>query len=92
MAQQELSSEEIYGIAKRINKELEVTPMHTHSAICEMIRVGMQHRNLAMQAQNNADQKEQQDRVLAIQEHQVRMQREQADKAAQVVPFVNPPN
>jgi hypothetical protein len=92
MAMQELSSEELYGIAKRINKELEAFPMHTHSAILEMARVGMQHRNLAMQAQNNAEQKEQQDRVLAIQEHQVRMQREQADRAAQVVPFVKPPN
>jgi hypothetical protein len=68
MAQQELSSSEMYGIAKRINNELEVLPMHTHSAICEMIRVGMQHRNLAMQAAANAENNARQERALAIQE------------------------
>lgn len=82
MNQQEITSDEMYGIAKKFNRELEAFPMHTHSAICEMIRVGMQHRNLAMQAANQQEQKDQQDRVLKFQEHQMKMQQEAADRAA----------
>jgi hypothetical protein len=67
MAQQQLSSDEMYGIAKKINRELEQFPMHTHSAIVEMVRVGMQHRNLGMQADVQAKQQEQQERMLKMQ-------------------------
>lgn len=68
MPQQEISSAEMYGIAKRINNELEAFPMHTHSAICEMVRVGMQHRNLAMQDADRREANERQERTLRIQE------------------------
>jgi hypothetical protein len=81
MAQQQLSSDEMYGIAKKINRELEQFPMHTHSAIVEMVRVGMQHRNLGMQADVQAKQQEQQERMLKMQEQQ--QQAQLAQMAAQ---------
>lgn len=73
MAQQQLSSNEMYGIAKKINNELEQFPMHTQSAIVEMVRVGMQHRNLAQQAELQAAQQAQQERMLKIQEQQTQL-------------------
>lgn len=81
MAQQELSSDEMYGIAKKINRELEQLPMHTHSAICELVRVGMQHRNLAMQAAAQAAQSEQQSKALKIREQELQLMTMQAQRA-----------
>lgn len=81
MAQQELSSDEMYGIAKKFNRELEQLPMHTHSAICELIRVGMQHRNLAMQAAAQAAGIEQQNKALKIREQEVSLATMAAQRA-----------
>ena len=82
MAQQEITSEEMYGIAKRVNRELEVFPMHTHSAICEMIRVGMQHRNLAMQDAVRREQADKQERALKMQETQMKMAQDAANRTS----------
>lgn len=78
MAQQELSSEEMYGISKRINKELEIFPLHTHSAICEMVKVGLQHRQLAGQIAHQQAKQEQENRILAIREHEMQQQQDKA--------------
>ena len=76
----------MYGIAKKFNQECEAFPMHTHSAIVEMVRVGMQHRNLKLQAEQNAKQAEQQERVLKVQEQQMELQKmaHQREAAAQI--------
>lgn len=92
MAQQELSADEMYGISKKINRELEVFPLYTHSAIVQMVKVGVEHRNLAMQAANHHEQKAQQERVLAIQEHQIQMQKDAAQKQAVAGMALVPPN
>ena len=80
--EQQLTPDEMYGIAKKINRDLEQFPMHTHSAMVEMIRVGMQHRNLALQAAEQQHQKEQQERVLKIQEQQAALSRMAAERQA----------
>ena len=66
--QQEITSDELFGIAKKVNRELETLPLHTHSAIVNMITTGMQHRQLAMQAANQQEQMALKDRSLRIQE------------------------
>jgi hypothetical protein len=92
MAQQEMSASEMFGIGKRINAELEQFPMHTHSAIVEMVRVGMQHRNLAMQAAAQEAQKEMQEKQLAMQQQMLDHQAKQADRAAIEKIGLVPPN
>jgi hypothetical protein len=69
----EITSNEMYGIAKKFNAEMEALPMHTHSAIVEMVRVGMQHRNLQLQAADKARNEALQERAVRIQEQQVRI-------------------
>lgn len=66
---------------KKFNRELEQLPMHTHSAICELIRVGMQHRNLAMQAAAQAAGIEQQNKALKIREQEVSLATMAAQRA-----------
>jgi len=92
MATQELSSNEIFGIAKKFNAEIEQFPMHTHSAIVEMVRVGMQHRNLSMQAAAQEAQKEMQEKQLAMQQQMLDHQQKQADRAAIEKIGLVPPN
>lgn len=72
----ELSSAEMFGIAKKVNQDLEALPLHTHSAIVEMIRVGMQHRQLAMQ-------REDAEKKAAQEEHMIRMRQQQLDLATE---------
>lgn len=83
MAKQELTSDEMYGIAKKFNREMEEFPLHTHSAITELIRCGMQHRQLAMKAEAQEQQIAQENRVLAIREHEMEQvrKRQEADSA-----------
>jgi hypothetical protein len=92
MALQEISSSEMYGISKRINAELEAFPLHCHSAIVEMVRVGMQCRNLAMQHAAQEAQKEQQEKQLAMQQQMLDHQAKQADRAAIEKIGLVPPN
>lgn len=92
MAIQEIKSDEVFGIAKKMNRELEALPLHTHSAIAELVKVGVQHRNLAMQHASQQEQKSQQERVLAIQEHQIQMQKDAAQKQAVAGMALVPPN
>lgn len=67
----------MYGIAKKFNKEMEDLPIYTHSAVVEMIRVGMQHRDLKMQAEDRARK----EAFHAEQAEQQRLQNERAIKA-----------
>ncbi len=79
---QEIRSEEMYGIAKKFNQEMEALPMHTHSAIVEMVRVGMQHRNLKMQKEDKDKQDAMNERVVALQEQHMALARDEAERNA----------
>jgi hypothetical protein len=68
----ELSSAEMYGIAKKFTGEIEAFPLHTHSAIVEMVKVGIQHRQIGAQ-------KELADKQQALAEEQLRLQRQHMD-------------
>ena len=76
----EVTSEEMYGIAKKFNKDMEALPMHTHSAIVELIRVGMQHRILAMQKADKDRNDALQERAVEVQEQQIALAREESDR------------
>lgn len=78
---QQPTADEMYGIAKKFNRELEAFPMHTHSAIVEMVRVGMQHRNLVLQNEQNLKQQQQQERVLKVGEHRAELARMNAQRS-----------
>lgn len=80
----EITSNEMYGIAKKFNAEMEALPMHTHSAIVEMVRVGMQHRNLQLQAEDRARNEALQERAVRIQEQQVQLAAEENQRRAAV--------
>lgn len=83
MDQQEISSAEIFGIAKKWATEMQGLPLHTHSAIVEMVKVDMQHRQLAMQKAHQKAQEDQQERILRIKESEMeRAQQAQSEKDA----------
>lgn len=93
MAQQELSSSELFGIAKRINNELEALPLHTHAAIVQLVTVGRDHRNIAMQHANKVAQEEAQERIIKIKEYEIEQQQKaQAVKDGAALQLVQPPN
>lgn len=68
---QEVTAEQMYGIAKKFNKEMEDFPLHSHSAIVELVRVGMQHRSLAVQRAEQEAQIARQEQALDLQRQQM---------------------
>lgn len=78
--QAELRSEELYGIAKKMNAQLEDLPLHQHSAVVEMVKVGMQARALGEQHAAQQAQREMQERQLAATEAQIKLAQEQAQR------------
>lgn len=81
---QDLTPEEMYGIAKKFNAQLMNYPMHTHSAVMELARVGMQHRNLAEQKADRDNQIAMQERAMKLQEQQVELARAEQRKRDQL--------
>lgn len=81
MAQQEISSEEVFGIAKRINKELEAFPIYTHSAIVELVTVGKDHRNLVLKAAEMNFRNDQQERIIRLKEFEMQAEQKRQDAA-----------
>ena len=90
MAQQEIPSNELFGIAKRINSELEALPLHTHAAIVQMVTVGKDHRNLALQRAHQQEQQDQQERIIRIKEAE--MQHAQAEQTRRDAAALNLPD
>jgi hypothetical protein len=78
MAQQEITSQELYGIAKRINSELEALPLHTHSAVVEMLTIGKDHRNLVLKSAQMNLQNDQQERIIRLKEFEMEQARKNA--------------
>jgi hypothetical protein len=80
---QEVDPDLMYGIAKKFNHEMMAFPMHTHSAIVEMVRCGMQHRNLAMaKADKDADD-ELRKRAVDIREQELQLMRRAQEQGYQ---------
>lgn len=77
---EQVTPNEMYGIAKKFNEQLMAYPMHTHSAIVELVRCGMQHRNLQEQADDRDRQRAQQERMLDIQQQQVDIARAEQER------------
>lgn len=65
---QPLSSEELYGTAKKWTRELEQLPLHSHGAVIQAMNIAFEHRNMTMK-------REEQMRVARLQEAQVDNQR-----------------
>lgn len=72
----------MYGIAKKFNQQMEQFPMHTHSAIVEMVRVGMQHRNLQMQREDKERADALHERQMKLAEQQMALAREHQEREA----------
>ena len=58
-------TEQIYGIAKKINLELERLPLHTHAGIINMLRTMVDHRNVELQNEMQAAQVKAQEQAMA---------------------------
>ena len=58
-------TEQIYGIAKRMNLELEKLPMHTHAGIVTMLRTMVEHRNIELQNEAQIEQIKANDAAMA---------------------------
>ena len=58
-------TEEVYGIAKRMNLDLEKHPLHTHAAIINMLRTMVDHRNVELQNQVQMEQIEANEAAMA---------------------------
>lgn len=68
---QELSHDEMYGIAKKISREFSEYPLHTHGALIQMVNIGFEHRKLAMQRAEKEAHDAAQERALKMQEQQI---------------------
>lgn len=77
----ELKSDELYGVAKKINRELEDLPLHQHSAVVELVRVGMQVRAIGFERAEKEQQMAQRDRQLQLQEQQLKLAQAAAERA-----------
>ena len=81
MPNNELSSAEMYGTAKKITNDLEDLPLHTHGAMIQLINIAYEHRKLGMAREEKLRQEAVQERQLAMQEQMMQMQRERQQKA-----------
>ncbi len=72
----EISPSEMYGVAKKFTLEMMELPIHTHLAIVEMVRVGIQHRNLGEQLEDRKKNEAIQARQPAMQERGLAVQGE----------------
>lgn len=72
---QQISTEEMFGIAKKFALQLKSFPMETESAIVEMVRVSMQHRNLQMQREQQQAEMDNRQRETAMREQQLELMR-----------------
>lgn len=80
--QAEVKGDELFGIAKKMNRELEELPLHTHSAIVEALRLSMQHRQIAMQRAEHEAQIERQNKQIEIQQNQLKLAQAADERAA----------
>ena len=62
---QPLSSEELYGTAKKWTRELEQLPLHSHGAVIQALNIAFEHRNLSMKREEAL-------RVQRLQEQRLR--------------------
>lgn len=87
-----MRSEELYGIAKKMNGQLEELPLHQHSAVVEMVKVGMQARALGEQHAAQEAQRAMQERQLAATEAQIKLAEQQAQErqASAIKPHLVP--
>jgi hypothetical protein len=84
MAGQELQTEELYGVAKKMSLQMRDLPLHTHGALIQMINVDFEHRKLGMQRAEKLAQEERQERALKLQEQQMELMRRQQQPEKEV--------
>jgi hypothetical protein len=79
---QQITVEEMFGIAKKFALQLKAFPLETESAIVEMVRVSMQHRSLQEQKAHSLAEMALKERHVAMQESQMQMARMAAERQA----------
>jgi hypothetical protein len=80
--QTEVKGDELFGIAKKFNRELEELPLHTHSAIVEALRISVQHRQIAMQRAEHEAEMERRNQQIELQKKQVDLAMRAEERAA----------
>jgi hypothetical protein len=79
---QDLSPDEMYGIAKKVNREFSEYPLHTHAALSQLISIGFQHRQVAEQRAEKLEHDKLQERDLKLREQATELMRAQTIAAA----------
>lgn len=77
---QQVTVEEMFGIAKKFALQLKAFPLETESAIVEMVRVSMQHRSLQEQKAHGLAEMALKERHVAMQEQQMQLARMAAQR------------
>jgi len=68
---QDLTQDEMFGIAKKISRELSEYPLHTHGALIQLVNIGFEHRKIAMQRADKERQDAENARVLKLREQEI---------------------
>ena len=68
---QDLTQDEMFGIAKKISRELSEYPLHTHGALIQLVNIGFEHRKIAMQRADKERQDAENARALKLREQEI---------------------
>ena len=83
---QDLTQDEMFGIAKKISRELSEYPLHTHGALIQLVNIGFEHRKIAMQRADKERQDAENARALKLREQEIGLfQAEQQRVGAQAL-------
>ena len=74
---QPLSSEELYGTAKKWTRELEQLPLHSHGAVIQALNIAFEHRNLSMKREEALRMQRLQEAQIDNQRRAIEMQERQ---------------
>ena len=75
--EQPLTSDELFGVSKKLTRELEQLPLHSHAAVLKQMQVAMEHRNLTMQREEVVRQQRVQEQQVENQRAAIELQRRQ---------------
>jgi ribosomal protein L24 len=80
---QDLLQDEMFGIAKKMSRELAEYPLHTNGALIQLINIAFEHRKLTQQRAEKLANDKMQEQALRMQEqHLALMQADEQRKAA----------
>lgn len=78
---QPLTSEELYGTAKKWTRELEQLPLHSHGAVIQAMNIAFEHRNMTMKREEVLRQQRLQEQQVENQRRAIELQEKRQQTA-----------